>query len=132
MNEAIPVLVVDDDTSIQGIVEEILIENSFQPTIASSGEKAIGFLGENKYRAIIIDISLGRDCVKGWSIARRARAFNPILPIIYITGGNSDDWAVEGVPNSILLTKPFAPSQLVTAISQLLNAAAGSGGFVVA
>ena len=132
MNEAIPVLIVDDDTSIQGIVEEILIENGFQPTIASSGEEAIRLFDENTYRAIIIDISLGRDGVKGWSIARRARAFNPILPVIYITGGNSDDWAVEGVPNSILLTKPFVPSQLVTAVSQLLNAAAGSDGFVAA
>jgi hypothetical protein len=27
----------------------------------------------------------------------------------------------EDVPNSILLTKPFAPAQLVTAVSQLLN-----------
>ena len=78
-------------------------------------------LNVNKYRAIVIDISFGRDRVRGWSIARRARAFDPALPIIYITGGNADDWAVEGVPNSILLRKPFAPTQLVTAVSQLLN-----------
>src|ERR1700712_4965027 len=121
MNEAVSVLLVDDDTSIQGIVEETLTDNGFQPTIASSGEEAIGLLAGNKYRAIIIDISLGRDRVKGWSIARRARAVNPTMPVVYITGGNSDDWAVGGVPNSILLTKPFAPAQLVTAVSQLLN-----------
>jgi DNA-binding response OmpR family regulator len=126
MNEAVSVLIVDDDTSIQGIVEETLADNGFQPTIASSGEEAIGLLAANKYRAIIIDISLGRDRVKGWSIARRARAFNPTMPVVYITGGNTDDWAVEGVPNSILLTKPFAPAQLVTAVSQLLNV--GSAG----
>jgi hypothetical protein len=29
--------------------------------------------------------------------------------------------ANQGVPNSILLTKPFAPAQLVTAVAQLLN-----------
>jgi hypothetical protein len=29
----------------------------------------------------------------------------------------------EGVPNSIMLAKPFAPAQLVTAVSQLLNSA---------
>lgn len=28
----------------------------------------------------------------------------------------------HGVPNSIPLQKPFAPAQLVTAVSQLLNA----------
>jgi hypothetical protein len=31
------------------------------------------------------------------------------------------DWASKGVPNSIMLAEPFAPAQLITAISQLLN-----------
>jgi hypothetical protein len=30
--------------------------------------------------------------------------------------------AINGVPNSLLLVKPFAPAQLVSAVSQLLNA----------
>jgi len=38
-----------------------------------------------------------------------------------MTGAAADQWASHGVPNSILLTKPFAPAQLVTALSQLLN-----------
>jgi DNA-binding response OmpR family regulator len=121
MNEAISVLVVDDDTSIQSIVEETLSDGGYSPTLASTGEEAALLLNVNMYRAIVIDISFGRDRVRGWSIARRARAFDPFLPVIYITGGSADDWAVEGVPNSILLTKPFAPTQLVTAVSQLLN-----------
>ena len=33
-----------------------------------------------------------------------------------------DKSASRGVPNSILLTKPFAPAQLITAVSQLMNA----------
>jgi len=41
--------------------------------------------------------------------------------IHYMTGASADDWASKGVPNSILLTKPFAPAQLLTAVSQLLN-----------
>lgn len=38
-----------------------------------------------------------------------------------MTGAAADEWASHGVPNSILLTKPFAPAQLVTAVAQLLN-----------
>jgi hypothetical protein len=41
-----------------------------------------------------------------------------------MTGAAGSEWASQGVPNSILLTKPFAPAQLITAVSQLLNAAA--------
>jgi hypothetical protein len=38
-----------------------------------------------------------------------------------MTGAAADRWASSCVPNSILLQKPFAPAQLITAISQLLN-----------
>jgi hypothetical protein len=39
-----------------------------------------------------------------------------------MTGAAAEQWASHGVPNSILLTKPFAPAQLITAVSNLLNA----------
>lgn len=66
------------------------------------------------------DINLkGR--MTGWDVARQARQIKPEFPIVYMTGAAADDWASHGVPNSILLVKPFAQAQLVTALSQLLN-----------
>ena len=59
--------------------------------------------------------------MKGWEIARLVRQIDPAFPIVYMTGAAADDWASEGVPSSILLKKPLAPAQLVTAVSQLLN-----------
>jgi hypothetical protein len=49
------------------------------------------------------------------------RKINPAFPVIYMTGAAADEWPSMGVPNSILLQKPFAPPQLVTAVSHLLN-----------
>ena len=81
----------------------------------------------SKYRALVIDINLvGR--IDGWEVARAAREIDPEFPVVYMTGAAADQWTVKGVPNSVLLTKPFAPAQLVTAISQLLN----SGGLPAA
>ena len=121
MNVSLGVLVVDDDPSIRTIVEEILNGGGFETKAASSGEEAIALLNSHGYRAVIIDIAFGKDHVKGWAVARRARAFNPSLPIIYITGGSTDEWAIQGVPNSVLLPKPFAAAQLLIAVSQLLT-----------
>jgi CheY-like chemotaxis protein len=121
LDEALVVLVVEDDQTIQSIVEEALSDGGFEPAIAASGEEALTLLGGSKYRVLVIDIKLGKDRIRGWDVARRARAINPDLPVVYITGANADEWAAQGVPNSILLTKPFAPAQLVTAVSQLLN-----------
>ena len=76
--------------------------------------------GVVKYSALVTDINL-KGAMKGWEIARLIRQIDPAFPVVYMTGAAADDWAWEGVPNSILLNKPFAPAQLVTAVSQLLN-----------
>ena len=105
------ILVVEDDLLIQSVVEE---------TMTSSGEQAIELLGaaDAKYRALVTDINLGRDKMDGWEV--HAREINPEFPVVYMSGDSAGDWASKGVPNSIMLSKPFAPAQLVTAVSQLL------------
>jgi len=57
----------------------------------------------------------------GWEVARQAREINPQFPVVYMSGASAADWPAKGVPNSMMLEKPFAPAQLVTAVAQLLN-----------
>jgi hypothetical protein len=38
-----------------------------------------------------------------------------------MAGAAADQWASRGGPGSILLNKPFAPAQIVTAVAELLN-----------
>jgi DNA-binding response OmpR family regulator len=124
--ENLPViLVVEDDHLLQSVVEDSLIDGGFEIVIASSGENAVELLDafEGKYRALVTDINLGRERIDGWDVARHAREIDPNFPIVYMSGKDADDWASKGVPNSIMLAKPFAPAQLVTAVSQLLNTA---------
>ena len=122
MEEPFVILVIEDDEAVQGVVEDALTDGGFEPAIAASGEEAVTLLkgGLTKYRALVIDIGL-RGRMDGWEVAKQARERYPAFPIIYITAAHADQWASQGVPNSILLTKPFAPAQLVTAVSQLLN-----------
>jgi DNA-binding response OmpR family regulator len=117
------ILVVEDDPLIQSVVEEILTDGGFEIVIVSSDENAVDLLDVQKvkYRAVVTDINLGRDKLDGWDVARRAREIDSGFPVVYMTGASADDWASKAVPNSILLTKPFVPAQLLTAVSQLLN-----------
>ena len=123
MDDLLVVLVVEDDAPVQTIVEEALTDGGFEPAIAASGEEAVTLLMgiKGKYRALVTDVQL-RGVMDGWRVAKRAREIDPEFPIVYITGGHAAEWPSHGVPDSILLTKPFAPAQLVTAVSQLLNA----------
>ena len=117
------ILVIEDETALQDIVEDALTEGGFAADILSSGEEALTvFKGRLKeYKALVTDIALkGR--LNGWEIAAQLRDVDPHLPIVYMSGAHADEWTSKGVPNSIMLAKPFAAAQLVTAVSQLLNA----------
>ena len=124
MPELPVIMVVEDEYDLQGIVEDALIEGGFETDILSSGEEALTLFkgGLKNYKALVIDVSLkGR--LNGWEIAAQIREADPGFPIVYMSGAHADEWASKGVPNSIMLSKPFAPAQLVTAVSQLLNSA---------
>jgi CheY-like chemotaxis protein len=120
--DSVTILVAEDDALVQATVVDALSEGGFQSTLATSGEEAIALLkdGKSQFRAVVTDINLS-DKLDGWEVARAAREIDPSMPVVYMTGSHSDDWASKGVPNSIMLAKPFAPAQLVTAISNLLN-----------
>jgi DNA-binding response OmpR family regulator len=122
VTDSVTILVVEDDQLIQGVIEEALTDGGFEAVIAASGEEATTLLkdGNSTYRALVTDVDLPGE-MDGWGVAKRARKIDPAFPIIYMTGASADQWAANGVPNSILLAKPFAPAQLVTAISNLLN-----------
>ena len=123
MQDLPAILVVEDDHLIQSVVEEALKEGGFETIVASSGEQAAELLdsAEGNYRALVTDINLGREKLDGWEVARHAREIDPAFPVVYMSGDSAEDWASMGVPNSIMLAKPFAPAQLVTAVAQLLN-----------
>lgn len=124
------ILVVEDEVLIQSVLEEALHEGGYEVKIASSGDEAVKLLDAQnpKYRALVTDINLGRGRMDGWEVARHARELEPELPVVYMTGDSAAEWPSKGVPNSVLITKPFAPAQILTAVSQLLNASSTSPG----
>jgi DNA-binding response OmpR family regulator len=117
------ILVIEDEYPLQGFVEDVLTEGGFEADILSSGEEALTLFkgGIKDYKAVVTDVNLKGGGLNGWDVARQLREINPSLPVIYMTGAAAHEWASHGVPNSILLAKPFAPVQLVTAVAQLLN-----------
>jgi CheY-like chemotaxis protein len=123
LSDRVSILVVEDDQLIQSMVEEALSEGGFESVLTASGEEAIALIRDDKsqFRAVVTDINLiGK--LNGWDVGRTAREIDPNIPIVNMTGTQGKEWTSKGVPNSVLLAKPFAPAQIVTAISQLFNA----------
>lgn len=122
MTDPVRILVVEDELSLQEFVGEALSDGGFEAEVSSSGEDALSRFRDDRsrYRALLTDIGIGTG-LNGWALARKIREIDPDFPVVYMTGGHAEEWKSQGVPNSILIEKPFVPAQLVTAISQLLN-----------
>jgi CheY-like chemotaxis protein len=120
--QSILVLIVEDEPLIQFELESTLREGGYATDVASNSEAAITKLeASSEIRALVSDINLGGQ-ITGWDVARRARQLFPDLPVVYVTSVAAEEWASQGVPKSLLILKPFAPAQITTAVSQLLNA----------
>jgi CheY-like chemotaxis protein len=122
MSESLVVLIVDDEVLVADIVEAGLREAGFEVVIALSGEEAVAVLEDQAatIRGLVTDVNLGNG-MTGFDLGHRARELLPELPVLYMTGDNAHEWSSQGVPNSVLIPKPFVAAQIVNALSSLLN-----------
>ena len=125
MSEERSVLLVEDEYYLAADLEEALTNAGFATDVVSSGEEALTLYigGTITYRALVTDVRLSGS-MSGWDVARRIREREPAFPVVYVTSAPAEEWASQGVPNSVLISKPVAIARLVTAVANLLKNAA--------
>jgi DNA-binding NtrC family response regulator len=125
LENAVLILVVEDEPAIRDLLNMALEEDGYEVLIAESGEDAVKLLDKHRQtRGVITDVRLGgKRKMSGWDVARHAREINPDIAIVYMSGDSAVNWAVEGVPKSVMVVKPFAMAQISTALASLLNEA---------
>lgn len=116
-------LLVEDELLIRVSLADALEDAGYAVTESGSGEDAIAQLERFTFAAVITDIRLGTG-PSGWDVARSARQRHPSMAVVYMTGDSAADWASQGVPSSVMVQKPFAMAQLITAVSSLSVSAA--------
>ena len=116
-------LLVDDEHLILEMLVEAVEEAGFNTITSGNAADAIALFEQNgaAIRGLVTDVNLGSG-LDGWELARVARENSPDLPVVYISGASGHEWSALGVPNSLMITKPFAPAQVVVAVSSLLVA----------
>jgi len=121
-------LLVEDQALLLHDVEEALKEAGFEAVALSDGEKALREIERDcsRFSAVVTDVDLGKG-PSGWDLARRARELCPTIAVVYMSGASAQHWLARGVPKSVMLQKPFAQAQLVTAIATLINDTTNDG-----
>jgi DNA-binding response OmpR family regulator len=122
--EAPVLLLVEDEVLVQELLATEFVETGFEIVVASDGHRGLAELDADaaRFKAVVTDINLGKG-PDGWDVARRARELVADMPVVYITGDSSRDWSSKGVPDSVVVSKPFVPAQLSTAVATLITAA---------
>jgi two-component system OmpR family response regulator len=119
------VLYVEDEPLLRELAAIILEDAGFEVVTAENGKAAFEAFDDDgsPFCALVTDINLGAG-PDGWAVAKHGRELNRTLPVIYVTGASGYQWNAEGVPQSVILRKPFTSAEILNALRSLLGNAA--------
>ncbi|QWH02867.1 response regulator transcription factor [Bacillus mycoides] len=109
------ILLVEDDISIQEMVETYLVKEGFQVTIASDGEEGVGVFSKGSFDLIILDIMMPK--LDGLEVVRIIREKSAV-PILMMSAKDTDvDKAVGlGLGADDYICKPFSMIELAARV----------------
>jgi DNA-binding NtrC family response regulator len=113
-----PVLVVDDEKNMRASLKSILVDEGYQVRAVESAEEGLATLEKEEFFMVITDARLGG--MSGYDFLSRARKGWPNTPILMITAYATPKLAAEAIKNGAMdyLAKPFAPEELLLAVSR--------------
>ena len=114
--QAIRILVVDDEPAIRRALRPPLVELGFQITEASRGEEALQALRVSAPDVVLLDVNMPG--IGGIETLRRIRASSPRLPIIMLTVRDQEEDKVQALDLGAddYVTKPFSTRELIARI----------------
>ena len=120
---ATPILVVEDESMIAWMIENVLLDAGFTTVeMASTGEDAEQLAARGRPGLIISDVNLGRG-KDGIAAASAIRAASGAVPLIFVTA-YADDMMRERLaaelPGAQMLRKPVEETALIRAVMRAL------------
>ena len=117
------ILVVDDQTQNNDLLEAFLVPEGYEIIKATSGEEALAKLANTEIDLILLDVMMpGMD---GFEVTRRIRQDkkNKLMPIILVTALKETEDRIQGIKAGCddYISKPFDKMELFARIQSLLK-----------
>lgn len=133
------ILVIDDEKDIRFVLRQVLELEGFEVVVAADGKEGLAKLDEGGADLVITDIIMPG--IDGVATLGRIKKKHPKLPVIVISGGGNvspmtyepgaistsaylESAAQAGADRT--LTKPFDRQEVLSAVNELLAAAAAN------
>jgi DNA-binding response OmpR family regulator len=115
------ILVVEDEQTLAGFVEQSLRAGGYAVTVCHDGESGEAAALTGDYGLVLLDLTLpGKD---GLDVLRSLRARLPELPVIVLTARAAIEQRVEGLDRGAndYVTKPFSLEELLARVRAQLR-----------
>ena len=122
MNMAKKVLLVDDDDDLrQSLSEQLRLHDEFDTYKAATGSEALAILKESNFDIVLLDVGLPD--LDGRELCRIARRLGIKIPIIMLTGADTDSDTILGLESGAndYVVKPFKFGVLLARIRAQLR-----------
>jgi two-component system, cell cycle sensor histidine kinase and response regulator CckA len=116
------VLVVEDEEAIAALVTRTLASHGYTAISAGGAGAAMIAFAEHAGRVDLLLTDVVMPSMNGPALAERLRVQDPDLPVLYMSGYTDHAFASGAYDTSLLLPKPFTPTQLLQAVRSTLDA----------
>jgi len=115
------ILIIDDEKAIRKTLSEILSYEGYKIDDAENGEDGLKKFNEKTYDVVLCDIKMPK--IDGMEFLEKAKAANPDVPIIMISGHGTIETAVEAVKKGAFdyVSKPPDLNRLLITIRNAMD-----------
>ena len=110
------ILIIDDERAIRSTLSEILHHEGYKAEMAENGEDGLKKFSSENFDVVLCDIKMPK--MDGIEFLEKAKAINPDVPIIMISGHGNIETAVEAVKKGAydFISKPPDLNRLLITI----------------
>ncbi|MFZ5481627.1 MAG: two-component regulator propeller domain-containing protein [Myxococcota bacterium] len=112
------VVLCDDDAPVRRAMERVLLAGGYRVRVAEGGRSALALLRDEPADVLVTDVVMPE--MGGPELARQARAMQPTLKVVYVSGHTGD--VLPADLDGVVLAKPFEGEVLLATLGRMTGA----------
>ena len=120
---SIEILIVDDNSDIRNILNELIIDAGYKTRIAANYNQALSEIDKKMPDVAILDVKLDKGDNDGIELLSHIKSKNKDVPVIIITGHANIEMAVNSLKHGAFefIEKPFDQTRLLNFIKRAVE-----------
>ena len=120
---AVEILIVDDNSDIRNILNELILDAGYKTRVAANYNQALTEIDKKMPDVAILDVKLDKGDNDGIELLSHIKSKNKDVPVIIITGHANIEMAVNSLKHGAFefVEKPFDQTRLLNFVSRAVE-----------